>query len=165
MEAQLRATLEADEIAAADIGIVAGLDCRYVGQGYELRVVLPTGRFDAAALAEFHVLHEQEYGHASHDPIEIVNLRLTAVGKRPTIERLPVGSGTLAEALLGHGDGIFRADGELRTFRTPHYDRARLPLDERFAGPAVIFQRDTTTLVPPGWHACADQAGNLLLTR
>ncbi len=165
MEAQLRATLEADEIAAADIETVAGLDCRYVGQGYELRVVLPTGRFDAAALAEFHGLHEQEYGHASHDPIEIVNLRMTAVGKRPTIERLPVGSGTLAEALLGHADGIFRADGELRTFRTPHYDRARLPIDERFAGPAVIFQRDTTTLVPPGWHACADRSGNLMLTR
>ena len=71
----------------------------------------------------------------------------------------------VTEVLGFHVPQFIRADDELRTFRTPHYDRARLPVDEPFAGPAVIFQRDTTTLVPPGWQACADQAGNLLLAR
>jgi N-methylhydantoinase A len=31
-------------------------------------------------------------------------------------------------------------------------------------GPAIIFQYDTTTLVPPGWNADVDSTGNLLLT-
>ncbi len=165
MESELRAALAADGVAATDIEIVAGLDCRYVGQGYELRVQLPAEPFTPAALDAFHTLHEQEYGHASHDPIEIVNLRMTALGKRATIEKLPVGSGTLDEALLGHADALFRADGALRTFTTPHYDRAKLPMDEAFPGPAIIFQRDTTIVVPPGWSARADAAGNLLLNR
>jgi len=40
-----------------------------------------------------------------------------------------------------------------------------LPVDEPLEGPAVIFQRDTTVLVPPGWRACAQPSGNLILAR
>ena len=165
MEAQLRASLAADGVADTDIEVTAALDARYVGQGYELRVRLPERRFTSAALEEFHHLHEQEYGHAFLDPIEIVNLRVTAIGKRQKLESLPVPAGSLEDALLGQGEGVFRVNGALQTCATLHYDRAQLPVDEAFAGPAVIFQRDTTILVPPGWSARADSAGNLLLTR
>jgi len=34
-----------------------------------------------------------------------------------------------------------------------------------FAGPAVVFHFDTTTVVPPGWSACADASGNLILNK
>jgi N-methylhydantoinase A/oxoprolinase/acetone carboxylase beta subunit len=165
MEAQLRAALAEDGVEGEAVEVTAALDARYVGQGYELRVPLPDRRFDPAALEEFHRLHELEYGHAFRDPIEIVNLRVTAVGRRQKLEALPVTSGTLAQARTGEGEGVFRVDGELRTFPTRYYDRALLPVDEPVAGPAVIFQRDTTVLVPPGWSARADGSGNLLLGR
>ena len=165
MEAQLRTSLSADGVADEDIEVTAALDARYVGQGYELRVPLPERRFTPAALGEFHRLHEQEYGHAFGDPIEIVNLRVTAIGRRQKLESLPVSSGSLEDALIGQGEGVFRVDGVLETFTTTYYDRARLPFDETFAGPAVVFQRDTTILIPPGWTAKADRSGNLLLTR
>jgi N-methylhydantoinase A len=165
MEASLRAALEEDGVPPGDIDVASALDARYVGQGYELRISLPERRFSESALEEFHRLHEREYGHAFRDPIEIVNLRVTAVGKRKKLESLPVESGSLTDAHLGSGEGVFRVDGELRTMVTEYYDRARLPIDEPFAGPAVLFQRDTTVLVPPGWNVRADAAGNLLLTR
>jgi len=165
MEAELRAVLAEDGVARDEISVVAGLDCRYVGQGYELRVLLPGGRFSQEALAGFHRLHELEYGHASGDPIEIVNLRVTASGRRPALERLPVSSGTLEEASLGSGDAVFRGENGLQSFETAYYDRARLPVEVGVPGPAIVFQRDTTILVPPGWNACADAAGNLILTR
>ena len=72
-----------------DIEVIRALDCRYVGQGYELRVTLD-GRLHATrALEQFHRLHEREYGSAYGDPIEIVNARVTAIGKRPALEALP----------------------------------------------------------------------------
>ena len=165
MEAELRTSLSADGVADEDVEVTAALDARYVGQGYELRVPLPERRFTAAALEEFHRLHEQEYGHAFRDPIEIVNLRVTAIGRRQKLKSIPVSSGSLEDALIGQGEGVFRVHGVLETFTTVHYDRARLPFDETFAGPAVVFQRDTTILIPPGWTATADESGNLLLTR
>ena len=78
--AELRTRLREDGVADGEIEVAAGLDCRYVGQGYELRIPLPEERFTPEALEEFHRLHEQEYGHAFRDPIEIVNLRVTATG-------------------------------------------------------------------------------------
>ena len=148
-----------------DIRVTAALDCRYVGQGYELRVPLPDGRFAADALDTFRRLHEQEYGHAFPSPVEVVNLRVTATGVRPKVERVPVVEGTLAEAFLGEGPGVFRVDGVLTTLETRYYNRATLPVGERFDGPAVVFQRDTTILIPPGWHGRAQASGNLILAR
>jgi N-methylhydantoinase A len=165
LEQELRVRLEADGIPAANIAVGASLDCRYVGQGYELRVPLPSGRFSDAALAEFHRLHELEYGHAFQDPIEVVNLRVAAIGKRAKLGRIPVPSGSLEESLVGQGEGVFRTNGTLSTLSTSYYERWRLPLNERFPGPAVIFQRDTTALVPPGWEGRAEEGGNLVLSR
>jgi N-methylhydantoinase A len=161
---ELRGRLTRDGVADDDVQVVRALDCRYVGQGYELRVTLD-GAFTDEALEQFHVLHEREYGSAYGDPIEIVNARVTAVGTRPTLDELPVESGSLATALVGESEGHFRVDGELQALTTRFYDRVRLPLDASLAGPAVVFHPDTTTVVPPGWAARADASGNLILTK
>lgn len=163
--AELRGRLSADGVADEEISVSSGLDCRYVGQGYELRVNLPEERFTPEALEEFHRLHEQEYGHAFRDPIEIVNLRVTAVGKRPRVERLPPPAGSAADALVGEGESVFRRNGSLTPLPTRYYERALLPLDEAVAGPAIVFQRDTTIVVPPAWTARADACGSLILSR
>jgi N-methylhydantoinase A/oxoprolinase/acetone carboxylase beta subunit len=157
---ELRARLQEDGVADADIEVAAALDCRYAGQGYELRIPLPDGRFTPAALDEFHRLHEQEYGHAFRDPIEIVNLRVTGSGKRPRVERLPAAA-TGGGSLLGEGESVFGG----ASYRTRYHDRSRLVVGETLEGPAVIFQRDATTVVPPGWRARADASGSLVLTR
>jgi N-methylhydantoinase A/oxoprolinase/acetone carboxylase beta subunit len=165
ISAELRQRLAEDGVADSDVQITAGLDCRYVGQGYELRVALPDGRFTDDAFPQFRQLHEQEYGHAFPSPVEIVNLRVTGTGVRAKVARVPVSHGTLDEALLGQGDGVFRVDGALVTLPTRYFARAKLPLDAPFEGPAVVFQRDTTTVIPPGWRGCAQASGNLILSR
>ena len=161
----LRGWLREDGVADGDIRVTRALDCRYVGQGYELRVPLDDGPFSTAALARFHELHTREYGKAHGDPIEIVNARVTATGRRPTLEGLPVASGTLAEAQVAVQPVRFDTGDELREHATPFYEREHLPIDEAFAGPAIVLHRDTTTVVPPGWSGRADAAGNLILTR
>jgi len=163
LEAELRGRLRHDRVAEEDIEIVRGLDCRYAGQGYELRVPLD-GRFSETALEEFHRLHEREYGSAYADPIEIVNARVTAIGRRIA----PPGAATEtapAEALIGESEGYFRVDGVLQALTTRLYHRAGLTPDETISGPAVIFHLDTTTVVPPTWDVRAGAAGNLILTK
>ena len=71
----------------------------------------------------------------------------------------------MEEAFLGESAGYFRVDGALQAVTRRLYDRGKLPLDEPFAGPAVVFHPDTTTVVPPAWTATADRSGNLILTR
>jgi N-methylhydantoinase A len=165
LEAELRSRLDRDGVPAGDVEVIRALDCRYVGQGYELRVTLDEGPFTEEALNRFHVLHEREYGSAYGDPIEIVNARVTAIGRRPALESLPVSSGSLEEALMGENEGVFRVDGSLQALQTRFYDRSLLPLDETIPGPAVVFHPDTTTVVPPGWNATADASGNLILRK
>ncbi len=165
LEAELRAWLRRDGVPDEGVRVIRALDCRYVGQGYELRVTLPDGPFDERALEQFHGLHEREYGNAYGDPIEIVNARVTAIGKRPSLGRLPVASGSLADALVGESEGFFRVDGRLQALQTRYYDRSLLPLGEPIAGPAVVFHLDTTTVIPPAWRAWADASGNLILTK
>jgi N-methylhydantoinase A/oxoprolinase/acetone carboxylase beta subunit len=165
LEAELRGWLDRDGIRNEEVEVIRALDCRYVGQGYELRVTLADGPFTEAALEQFHVLHEREYGSAYGDPIEIVNARVTVIGRRPALDAPPVASGSFGRALVGENDGVFRVDGSLQALPTRFYDRNLLPLDETLAGPVVVFHPDTTTVVPPGWNARTDASGNLILTK
>lgn len=165
LEGLLRSWLHEDGIDDDDIRVTRALDCRYVGQGYELRVPLDDGPFAATALERFHALHTREYGKAHGDPIEIVNARVTAVGRRPTVDALPVTSGSLAAALVDTQPVRFDAGHGLAEHATPFYEREGLPIGEAFAGPAIVLHHDTTTVVPPSWSGRADAAGNLILTR
>jgi N-methylhydantoinase A len=156
--------LERDGADRADVRVERALDCRYVGQGYELRIPIGDAGFTGEAFDAFHRAHRDEYGHAFGDPVEIVNLRVTASGERPKLAAVDVGSGTLAEAEIGEATSVWRVDGELAPLPTRHLLRERLPIGAPIAGPAVVFQRDTTIVVPPGWSAEATPPGVLLLT-
>ncbi len=165
LEAELVERLRRDGVAEGDIEIARMLDCRYAGQGYELRLALSNGNFSEAELERFHALHEREYGHAFSDPIEIVNARVSVTGRRPTLRRLRPPEGSLEAALVGRRESIFRVDGSLEALPTGFYDRTRLPAGEALPGPAIVFHLDTTTLVPPRWSAQAEDSGNLILRR
>jgi len=140
-------------------------DMRYVGQSYEIEVPLQpawleTG--DPAAIArEFHRTHQRIYDFDDADGrIEIVNLRLSAVGAGPVLtfpEAAEVDAAATPECELDiHTGGSRRAVGL--------YRRADLPPGSRFAGPAVVAQEDTTVAIPAGATARIDGHLNLHLT-
>jgi N-methylhydantoinase A len=170
MQAELSQQFDADRIAPENVSFERFGDLRYVGQGYELKVNLPSGDITAWALAavweDFHAAHAREYGHAFRESaIEVVNVRVTGVGAMPKITRLQApGGGTLAQAQLRRSTCVFRADGHLQEFDTPFYQRSLLPVGEDFTGPAVILQKDSTTVVPPGSSARVDTSGSILIT-
>jgi N-methylhydantoinase A/oxoprolinase/acetone carboxylase beta subunit len=167
LEAAIREQLAADGVAQDAMGVERSADCRYLGQGYELRLPLPDGELDDAALealwSAMHERHRAEYGHAFEDSVvEIVNVRVTGTGAIPKVTALPVsGERTLEAARVATEEVVFRGGERLPT---AFYERARLPLGEPVEGPAVILQADTTTLLTPGSRAELDDAGNLLIT-
>jgi N-methylhydantoinase A/oxoprolinase/acetone carboxylase beta subunit len=169
MQSELSRQLAADGVRPEDAAFQRAGDLRYLGQGYELRVPFRDTALDATTLdavfARFGELHRAEYGHVFPDsPIEIVNIRVTGIGRIAKIAapRPPEG-GSLADALVKTAPCAFRVGDTLETRQTPFYRRAALPLDEPVAGPAIILQTDSTTVVPPGATVRADRAGNLIL--
>ena len=169
MQVGLVDQFKADGLDADAVTYQRSGDLRYVGQGYELRVPVLDGSVDDASLANifkaFENIHTAEYGHVFEDnPIEIVNIRVTGVGQMPKIE-LPTQSpgGKLDDALLEEAQCYFRLDGEQQIIATPLYERDKLPVDQMFKGPAIVLQKDTTTVIPPGAKATAQAGGNLLI--
>lgn len=169
LEGDVRAQLLSDGINEGEIEISRGVDLRYVGQGYELRVPLPEGEISEenvrSVWERMHEMHRQEYGHAFPDnPIEMVNLRVSGVGKTPKMRSVPLsGERSIEASRLKEGEVYFRHEGSLRPFRTTFYERERLPVGERIEGPAVILQNDTTTLLPPDASSVLEESGNLLV--
>ena len=169
MQTGLVDQFKADGLEAGAVTYQRSGDLRYVGQGYELRVPVADGPVDDASLANifkaFENIHTAEYGHVFEDnPIEIVNIRVTGVGQMPKIG-LPIQSpgGKLDDALLEEAQCYFRLDGEQQIMATPLYERDKLPVDQTFKGPAIVLQKDTTTVIPPGAKATAQAGGNLLI--
>jgi len=167
MQTGLAAQFVRDGLAEASTAYGRSGDLRYVGQGYELRVPIADGPVGEASLArlfeDFETLHRGEYGHVFPDsPIEIVNIRLTGVGRMPKIA-LDGAAGTGADAAAESVACTFRLDGALAAMDTPLHARERIAAGAALEGPAIVVQTDSTTVVPPGARARADAGGSLII--
>jgi len=166
LDAAGRGRMREESVPPDQVRVAYAADMRYVGQAYELEVPItaPVARERMPEiLAAFHAVHERVYGYArTQQPVEFVNLRAvhTYPLPRPVVTQAARATGTLADARLGERRAYFGA-----FVPTAIYERARLPLGARLAGPAIVEQNDTTTVIPPGVTALLDDAGNLHLRR
>jgi N-methylhydantoinase A len=158
LEAEGRRELEREGVAAKDVSFLRQVELRYVGQSYELTV--PADDV-AAAVAGFHAEHDRAYGFAAEEePVELVNLRLTAIGRiaKPALPRLEAGDEPEPRArrqvYFAESDGYVDC---------PVYDRYALGAGAILDGPAIVEEFDSTTVVHPGWQATVDDHGNLIL--
>lgn len=161
--------LKADGLSEEYIELRKHVDCRYVGQGYELNVDFPNEQLNDnniyKAFNKFHDTHKAEYGHNFLDsPIEIVNIRVTGTGKMPKIQEPELNMNTtLNDAFIKTGNTIFNIDGELKTVSTHYYQRELMPQGAELSGPCIIVQTDTTTVVPPNTSAKVEDNGNIII--
>jgi len=169
LENRAAAELADEGLGDEPADFIREMDLRYAGQGYELRVPLDglSRPLDAAALAaiveRFHDRHEAVHGHAARGAaVEAESYRLRAVVPVPRIAL----AGNGAAGGMGRPAArrrIVTADGaavEAEIWRRPDLGAGTV-----LSGPAVIEQPDATTVVPAGWTARRDAAGNLDLRR
>lgn len=170
IESEIFRQIAADGLAPDSAIIERSADARYVGQGYELRLPLPTGTYTEDAIHKainaFHELHHREYGHNfPGSPIEIVNLRVTAVGSVPKISAaIAPGVGTPESARLTSTPVFFRTKSGLAEHQTDVFDRKKLGAGSALAGPALVLQADSTTVIPPGCRAHVHVTGSLIIS-
>jgi N-methylhydantoinase A len=127
-----------------------------------LTVTLPEGEPYQALLGLFHAAHKKRYGYEQpQEAVEIVTIRLTitALNQLPEFEQEPLAKSRPERAIIGRKQVWFNE----RSVETAQYERGKLTPGDTFAGPAVIYQYDTTTVIPPGWQVHVDEYRNLVV--
>ncbi len=125
------------------------LDLRYTGQDFTLSVPVSvkdirSGNRKAIRTA-FDKLYEHRYAHSSpEDPVEMVNMRLSVIGKRPTLKFPRLGKGR-ANA-ISHRREVYFADPK-KPVRCPVYQREKLTAGTKIVGPALVQEHGTTTVL------------------
>ncbi|MGI9414623.1 MAG: hydantoinase/oxoprolinase family protein [Hyphomicrobiales bacterium] len=169
LNGEVAAWFEREGVSRSGRAVEAVLDLRYVGQNFELPVHLarttgarapglpPLGRLHEL----FFEAHRQHYGfHNPDDPVEVVNVRLTARGTLSVATAAPARRKRARLQPIAHRPVHFTA---ARAVRTPVYDRAALAPGHGIVGPAIIQQLDSTTVVHPGDTLHVDEAENFLI--
>ena len=158
LEAQCLRPLLDEGHDPARMMVLRSLDFRYVGQNYELEVGWVPGG-PAALKAAFEARHRQLYGYATGENVECINLRVTA---RAVEEPLPLPAPPAGTSTVSTGShrAYFKETGAVDMAR---YDRTSLPPGLTVAGPAMVEDEWSTTVVYPGQRCVADRLGNLVI--
>jgi N-methylhydantoinase A len=169
LESQARAWLDGEQVPRDRQRFERSADLRYEHQSFELTCVLADGALTPARLDElletFHAEHRRLYTYdLPGAPIELVNLRVSAIGALPKRAAAPAPAPPVdaRRAIVGHRQVYFRAGGATSA---PCYTRSGLTAGATFEGPAIVDQDDATTLVSPGFRARVDHAHNIILER
>ncbi|KGT72784.1 5-oxoprolinase, partial [Bradyrhizobium japonicum] len=163
---QAAAWLEQEQVLPHHQKLVYEVDIRYFRQGYEIPISIKSEELVEGLhlLKErFDDIHEKIYGFKMDIEVEIVNLRAVAIGKvvSPSLPVAEPGGEDASCAVLDPDHEAF-FDGQF--VKTPLYDREKLRPNNKVFGPAIITQKDSTTLVLPGFVAEVDQWMNLLIS-
>ena len=169
---QAAAALSKEGFAEADHVFVRTADLRYFGQAFEVRVQVPAGDLDDAALDavadRFHAEHRALYGYDfsgdGSQQVEWVNLRVSGIGpiKRPEIRRMS-GGGSAADARTGTRQVCFDPDDGY--VETPLLWRTDLAVGTVVEGPAIIEEFGSTVPLHPGFTARVDDFANIIISR
>jgi N-methylhydantoinase A len=161
--AQVKQELEAEDVAPGDIELLYEIDIRYAGQAFEIPLsVEPEGLSIASLIARFDTEHERLFTfNLDETPHEIVNVRAVALGKSADVAPPAIEKGEADPSSAKTRDHQLYMDGRMQDAAI--YDRALLKAGNRVAGPAIVTEMDSTTLVHSGCEARVDDHGNLII--
>lgn len=162
---EARTWLQEEDISEQDQELQYEADVRYFRQGYEFSMHIDPGSMTNGGLRDletrFGTAHERLYGFKLEQPVELVNLRAVGTGKVDKVQfpefsledRDP--SKAVVEQHRVYFDGNFE--------QTNIYDRNMLRAGNHVAGPAILTQKDSTTVIHPGHVGEVDQYLNVLI--
>ena len=144
----------------------AHLDIRYVGQEFTLSVPVTREELATGERAKirkaFDALYEHRYAHHSpEEPVEMVNIRVAMIGKRPRLAFPRLGAA--ADTKPSHRREVYFSNPR-KPRRCPVYQRAALTADARIAGPALIQEHGTTTVLFERDSCTVAPSGELIIT-
>jgi N-methylhydantoinase A len=165
--AQADQWLEGEGVAEDDKRFDLYADCRYYLQNIQIPCAFDLEELrdgDSAFLrGRFEEAHRQRYNFDLPDsPLEIATVRVVGRGTIKGVSLLESenGAGEDSSGAITRHEQVFFDGGWMET---PIYDRAKLGSGNMIAGPAVIVQDDTTTVIEPGYAGAVDRFGNILI--
>ncbi len=162
---EVSALLAAAGTVAADIVVERSADMRLAGQLHEINVALPPGTLDEMAVSTLRAAFATAYAARYTEvydgvPVEIVGLRIRARGRIPALSAREESAAAAGAALKGSRRAWFEGG----FVETPVYDRYALAEGAIIAGPAIVEERESTTIVPPGDTLAVAAGGMLRIT-
>ena len=156
--------LNEEGIAPTDQVIKYEIDLRYLRQGYELSLMFHAhdlGNSLQSLRSRFDARHLELYGFQVESPVEIVNLRAIGIGQVANIEppKMALESPDGSAAIINERSVYF----DKKSYPTAVYERNILKAGNEIAGPALISQTDSTTLIHPDHLATIDEYLNLVI--
>jgi N-methylhydantoinase A len=141
---------------------------RYVGQGHEIAVELPVKAMEAADVEAVRAAYDREYASFYDRPVpgsdvEILSFAVTVVTEVETPPPVAEAAEAPAPMPIRHQAVRDTAKGEVSDW--PVYDRDGFAPGAEVAGPCIVAEAETSTLVGPGWTCRMDGLGYLELTR
>ena len=163
--------LEQDGFSPADQRLIRSAELRYHGQEHTVNITLPEYDITADDLSRmttmFNESHRIQYGHSMDDPIELVTLRMRAVGllSRPRLPKIASGTGSVEGARKGER-AVYRPVPAQNEHQVNYavYDRLKLRQADQIAGPAIIEEPTSTTILHTGDAMTVGEYGELVLT-
>ncbi len=158
--------LDSESIIKERQKLIYQVDVRYYRQGFEFPITVTPDQFGTEEgktkfVADFKEIHEKNYGFNIESSIEVVNLRVTGIGQVRKVE-LPKFKGSDSDAQsVKTEDHAAWFDG--KQMATPIYDRSKLMPGYTINGPAIITQKDSTTVILPDHHGKVDEFLNILI--
>jgi N-methylhydantoinase A/oxoprolinase/acetone carboxylase beta subunit len=167
MVAEGAGTLAAAGVPRGALTVRRTADLRYRGQGHEVAVPIPDGELDAASLAvleaSFDAVYRSLYGRVAEGvALEAVSWRVVVSGPRPAIDLRARDEGSADVRAAVKGERSIYLPERHGYADVPIYDRYRLGPGATLAGPAIIEERESTTIIGGG-RATIDEFRNLVV--
>jgi N-methylhydantoinase A len=168
LHAQAEHWFEEEGIAPEARQLTRTVDIRYAGQNYELAIAVPEGPITSATLDTladgFARAHRRMYGFVAEDEaVQLVTFRVEAAGlvRKASFEPRDDAGRDASGAIVGERRVWLPEAGGF--VPCPIYDRTRLDAGNHIAGPAIVEQMDTTTIILPGMSARVEPYLNMIL--
>lgn len=167
MEEEARQLLAKELIPEEAIHLMYSLDMRYVKQYHEVNIVVTKTEVERVNIRsivdKFHPEHNRLYGYSLEEqetPVELINLRLTSVGKveKPRFSEEDYDGEDPSKAFKKKRNVYLPLGKDYK--EVPVYDGHRLRYGNRVEGPAIIEQVNTTTFLTPEYNALCDRYGS-----
>lgn len=159
--------LDQEGVPQQSRSLLRSADMRYTHQGFEVATDLKGGSVNEESidglLDEFHRRHKQLFGFSLNQPVEVVTLRVSALGTLGAVPmpRLTGRAVPVKKAVKERRPVFFQEQG------TPVlcdiFKREMLSPDSVVQGPAILEGMDSTVVINPGWQGRIDEYGNCIL--
>ena len=161
LHAEGLARLDADGVPEEMRAIEISADLRYHGQAFELLVPWPEAPDLPALITRFHAEHRARFSYAAEDEkVEIVTLRLAAIGRLPKPEEA-----ALTQAGTRTPPGTRQVWQQGGAAAWPVWRREALHGADVIEGPAIVEEAFATHVISAGWRARLDPEGAIIARR